>query len=246
VTDTVFIALPAFGQQNCSQTTASLIALVKELTERRMFNGFAAWTLPDIADLRDLFLTVWYDGTDASHCLMVDADIQFEPELVRDMLLADKPLCGVLYPKKRLPIEWVGSALDPADKTEGPLIELEGIGAGVLLIRRDCVANMLQAGVATVIDELGDSAIEQFLKKRGGKRIISAFQKIRQADAGGHSVRHRTLSEDFSFCHRHRQVGGKVYAVTNHAICHIGQHQYTARYADLWEKKGVDKAPNAG
>ncbi len=233
MTDTVFIALPAFGQQNCSQTTASLIALVKELTERHMFNGFAAWTLPDIADLRDLFLTVWYDGTDASHLLFVDSDMNFEPELVRDMLLADKPLCGVLYPKRRLPIKWVGSALEPEDKTEGPLIELEGVGGGVMLIRRDCVANMLQAGVATVIDELGDSAIEQFLKKKGGKRLISAFQKLKIERSS------KPLSEDFSFCHRHRQAGGRVYAVTNHMICHIGQHQYTARYADLWEKKDL-------
>lgn len=233
MTDTVFIALPAFGQQNCSQTTASLIALTKELTLRGMFNGFASWSLPDIADLRDLFLTVWYDGTDASHLLLTDADMQFEPELVRDMLLADKPLVGALYPKKRLPIEWVGSALTPEAEPDGNLLELEGVGGGVMLIRRDCVTAMMEKGVATVSDGLGDSSIEKFLKGRGGKRLISAFQKIQLEPK-------RRLSEDFSFCHRYRQAGGKVYAVTNHVLCHIGMYQYAAKYSDMLDNKAKE------
>ena len=224
--DKIFIALPAFGQQINSQTTASVVALTKELAERGMFGGFSSISFPDIADLRNVYLTVWYDCLDASHILFVDADMQFEPSLVQDMLLADKPMVGCIYPKKRLPIAWVGSALSPPKEPEGNLLELEGIGFGVTLIRRDCVANMIATGNVEIDEDMGGSAAEMVIA-HGGKRMIRAFDLYRDGK--------RRLSEDFSFCRRHRDAGGKVYAVTNHTIAHLGLYQFTARYSDMFK-----------
>lgn len=230
MTATVFIALPAFGQTNNSQTTVSLLALVQQLTLRGIASSFVAWSFPDIVDLRNLFLTIWYDRHDASHLLMVDADMQFEPELVLDMLAADKLLVGCLYPKKRLPISWVGSALTPEQLPDANgLLELEGIGCGVMLIRRDAIEAMLNKGIAPIEYELGDTSMGDVIRQYGGNRVIQAFDRVKDGK--------RTLSEDFSFCWRHRAAGGKVYAVTRHVLTHIGMHQYAARYSDLYERK---------
>lgn len=232
----IFVACPAFGQQINSQTTASLIVLTKELAERGMFGGFSALSFPDIVDLRNVFLSVWYDSLPQStHMLFVDADMQFEPELVRDMIYADKPLVGCLYPKKRLPISWVGSPLTPPAQPEAGLIELEGLGCGVMLIRRDCISNMIDAGTCEVDTDLSGTGLKSLLDPHGVTRMIRAFDKIITPDG-------RRLSEDFSFCRRHREAGGKVYAAINHALCHLGMFQFAARYGDLYKAKPAMEA----
>lgn len=226
----IFIACPAFGYQVNAQTTASLVALTKELAERGIFGGFSVLSFPDIVDLRNVFLSVFFDALDATHMLFVDADMQFEPELVRDMLNADKPLIGAIYPKKRLPMDWVGSALVPPAEPENGLLELQGLGCGVMLIRRDCIEGMIQSGQSEVDTNLSGTALNGLLEPHGVKRIIRAFDKITTEDG-------RKLSEDFSFCWRHRQAGGRVYAAIEHQLTHLGVYPFSARYSDMYAMK---------
>ena len=40
------------------------------------------------------------------------------------------------------------------------------------------------------------------------------------------------LGEDFAFCKRWRDIGGKCYCLVNDYITHVGEHQYTACFAD--------------
>jgi hypothetical protein len=213
-----------------SQTAISLIALTKEMTDRGIFGGCNAVSFPDLIDLRNIFLTLFFDRSDATHLLLVDADMQFEPQLVGDMLLADKPLIGCIYPTKRLPMTWVGSSLDPPAEPEGGLLELEYIGCGVMLIRRDCIEKMIAADQVEIETDLTKTALAGLLKPQGANRLIKAFDKLTNSQG-------RYLSEDFSFCERHRKAGGKVYAVIDHQITHLGIMPFTARYSDLYERK---------
>ena len=40
------------------------------------------------------------------------------------------------------------------------------------------------------------------------------------------------MGEDFSFCQRWKDIGGKCYAYITDSIVHIGEHQYEGRFAD--------------
>ena len=224
----LFIAVPAFGHQINSQTAVSLVALTQQLTLAGIPTSISALSFPDLVDLRNVFLSTFYDGLDATHMLFVDADMQFEPNLVQDMLNADKPLVGCLYRTKRLPGAWVGSALTPAPDPENGLLELEGIGCGVMLIRRDCVSNMIETGYAEVQTDLRGTAMKGLLDPHGVKRIIRGFDKVVTEDG-------RHLSEDYSFCHRHRKAGGKVYAAINHSVTHLGVMPFVGRYSDIYK-----------
>lgn len=220
----VFICLPAFGQVNTSFTTGSLVALTRHLAERGQFYGFAQKSFPDIADLRAIFLTTWLDGTDASHLLFVDADMQFEPELVLDMLAFGKPLVGALYPKRTSPLSWVGSALDGEQIVENGFMKVEGVGFGVTLVRRDCVEAIIDKGLCEVDEVMVSNIAARSLKEMGFKRMIRAFDGIKLPG--------RDLSEDFSFCHRHREAGGDVWAAIHHKVTHIGNYGFAGRFAD--------------
>lgn len=202
--------------------------LTKELVERNLFAGYATHSFPDIVDLRNVFVTTWYDAIDASHLLFVDADMNFEPSLVLDMLLSDRPLVGCIYRTKRLPGSWVGSPLDVPAQPVGKLLELEGIGCGVMLIRRDCISNMIDAGQAEIQTDLSRTALNSLLEPYGVKRLIRAFDKVVTENG-------RYLSEDFSFCYRHRKSGGKVYAAIDHIVGHLGVYPFTGRYSDMYK-----------
>lgn len=232
----IHIAVPAFGWTMQSQTTASLVALTECLVSCGAFHSFSAHSFPDIVGVRNMFLTRFYDKlTDATHMLFVDADMQFEPDLVRDMLLADKPLVGCIYPKKRLPIEFVGSAFPdrPRPEPENGLIEFEGIGCGVMLIRRDCIDAMLEQNLCDIQEDKSKTALLDMVDTPKN-RIIHAFDNIIDEDG-------RHLSEDYSFCHRHRKAGGKVYAAVDHVVCHIGQFQFASKYSDVYLNKSNEQ-----
>lgn len=227
----VFIALPAFGHVNSSHTTGSIVDVTSELAKRNWFGGFSALSFPDLEDLRAMFLTLWFDHIDATHMLMVDADMRFEASLVLDMIAADKPLVGCVYRTRSTPGKWVGSALEGPQVPENGFLKMEGVGFGVTLIRKDCVQAMLDKGNVEIRTNLDQSSAGQWLSANGAKRIIRAFDKVTTPDG-------RELSEDFSFCHRHREAGGDVWAAVNHTIIHVGDYGYTGNYANDVLKTG--------
>lgn len=228
------MALPAFGQVNTAFTTSSLYALAGHLADRGQSGGFSQMSYPDLEDLRAMFLTIWFDKVDASHILFVDADMYFEPKLVLDMIDFDQPLVGCLYPKRTLPISWVGSALAGEQVVDRGFLKVEGIGFGLTLISRDCVQAMIDGGYSEIDEDLESHTAGQMLKSQGINRMIRAFDKIKLPG--------RRLSEDFSFCERHRRAGGEVWAAIHHRVTHIGDYGFAGCYMD----GKIEPAPNVG
>lgn len=231
--NSIFIALPAFGQMNCSRTTFSLMALAKALLKSNTDYYFSDNSFPDIAESRNMLTTIWYDRTQSEHMLFIDADMDFEPQLVMDMLAFDKPLVGCLYPKRTYPLSFVGRPTAGEQVTDKGFLKVEGIGFGVTLIRRDCIEAMLNSGNATSDNRLANHAAGAMLKGLGIHRLIRAFDRI-EVETG-------YLSEDMAFCKRHRDSGGEVWASVGHKITHIGPHGYSGCYAEA-----VATAPQYG
>lgn len=225
----VFIALPAFGHTNSSKTTASLMALAKVLLANGYDYYFVDQSLPDIVDLRNILTTIWYDKTKADHLLFVDADMAFEPQLVMDMLAFDKPVVGALYPQKRLPIRFVAKLHDSRPLPVNNHLQVDGVGGGVLLVRRGCLDSLLESGAAKSDDRIAFHASGSTLQKLGVTRMIRAFDKI-ETERGA-------LSEDYSFCRRYVDIGGEIWANIGHPITHIGDYGYTGRFADVMERR---------
>lgn len=216
----VFVAFPAFGNVNCTQTTASLVGLVQAFCGRGIQSVFATLSHPDIAELRNMFLTLWLDRSDATHLLFVDADMEFAPELVLDMLALDEPVVGTMYPK-RTGSGFTG-ALVPNGKQRNGFAEAEGVGAGILLIRRDGVEAMIDNAEAGVDPRAATHCARATLSAIGITRIVRAFDPI-ETEAG-------EMSEDLSFCRRHRNGGGTVWANISHPVGHVGQHVFKGSY----------------
>lgn len=239
----ILIATPAYGEVFYTPYVSSIFSLTRMLERRKWGSNFVAISFAEIAESRNYLLTFWYDKTDASHILFIDADMGFESALIARMVEFDKPVVGTVYPKRQLNVNRIATlaargeqidraivkghefVIQPARgkalRIQKGFVEVEGCGAGILLIQRFCVDSMLQR-----IPELSDADVkyENSLAKDLG-RVIRAFDVLR--------VDGRRVSEDFAFCHRWRSIcGGEIWANVEHEITHIGLREFKARYAD--------------
>ena len=221
---TIYVALPAFGGQNASATSMSLFTLGAFLAMKGISCAGGTLSHPDIADARNMFLTMWYYlHPQSTHILFVDADMHFPPELVGDMVNFNKPLVGCVYRKKIDDLSWVGESVPSQEITvENGFVEMNRIGMGVTLISRGCVDEMIAKYPELIFDV--PSTDDMAVYSMGLRKVMRFFDKIPQG--------YLNLSEDNSFSDRYRAAGGKVYANVVHKVGHIGQKEYSGRLVD--------------
>src|ERR1700756_3909517 len=95
----IMIATPAYGEVFYTPYVSSIFRLTRLCQKQGWDFAFNAISYSEISESRNFLLTYWFDKTDASHILFVDADMGFSPELISEMIAIDKPLVGVVYPK---------------------------------------------------------------------------------------------------------------------------------------------------
>lgn len=232
----VFVSLPAYGQTLCSGTHTTLLALQREFIKHGVDGGHGTLSYPDIVEIRNIFLTIWYDKIASSHMLFSDSDMSFPPQLVIDMLGFNQPLVGALCPKKKLPIEFAGRAKVGDVRLINGHMEVAGVGGAIMLIRRDVVEKMLER-----FPEISDTitvknhAARDILESQGVKRMIRAFDPV--------VIDGEKFSEDLSFCHRWTMCGGEVWANIMHPVTHIGLYEFTGCYYEQI-KDHIQPSPN--
>lgn len=221
----VFVFCPAFGRQITSTTFEATHQLMSAFMSKGIHAGISTFSWPDIAEIRNMVLAFWYDAMpESTHLLFVDADMGFAPEMVLDMMQFSEPMVGAAYPKRTYPIEWAGSGIEAPESRQG-FIEVEGLGMGCFLIRRDAITTMIEKFPELVFDYMTLTD----LAKMGAKRTFGFFDPIRGPNG--------KVSEDISFCRRYRETGGKVWASVAHSVTHVGPWGFTACLADERKEK---------
>lgn len=173
--------------------------------------------------------------SDATHLMFIDADIRFEPTQLIKMLLADKDvLCGV-YPKKainwdkvkyaiengiteqrqleRNSVDWVVTAETTEDfhekmNAQTPQEIIYG-GTGFMMIKRE-VFEKLKPHVITY----KNNTIHM------DEDTYGFFQLCVDPETNV------LLSEDYFFCNKWREIGGKVYLAPWAILQHTGTYSF--------------------
>jgi len=233
----VFIATPCFGALLHQSYVQSLIALLQHLSAQdiRMTLGLLGHDSL-ITRSRNTLLARFLDTPEATHLLFIDADIAFDPQMVERMLRADKEVAAGIYPLKvhnwsapaRARVRG-GEPLDSAPLLyvgrlcEGEALERDGAfatavyaGTGFMMIRRDAVLRMVEHYPETRYRGIhahtgtGASAGEGY----------ALFDCTIDPETGTY------LSEDYTFCHRWRAIGGKIWLDTEGSLTHVGAHDF--------------------
>ena len=77
----------------------------------------------------------------ATHLMFVDADVGFDAESIYKLIAHNKDVVGGIYPKKTFEPDYVFNPTTDA-KRDGDLIEVDDIGTGFLLIKREVIQTM--------------------------------------------------------------------------------------------------------
>ena len=239
----ISIATPAFGEMFYTPYVQALLKLQRMAGQRKWSIRHMAISYAYVGEARNALLTHWYDKSNSTHLLFIDADMGFEPQLIADMLALDKPITGVVYTKRQVDLQKLASLAAKGEKPERAIakahdfivrqlrgrpprrikgfMEVAGCGTGIMLIKREAIAAMLKT-----LPQINDTKAKTASPLAAGlDRLIRAFDTI--------EVDGVALMDDFAFCHRwHVLCKGEIWARADQSVTHIGLHKFAASYAD--------------
>lgn len=142
-------------------------------------------------------------SSDCDEMIVIDTDLVFQPEHLRMLMEHDEPLVFGLYPRRTvrfdLPMKPLESNPTPFDQ-EGPLCEVETTARGFMRVHR-----------------------KVFERMKGSARQMSTdfglMWDFWPTSGDG-------TSEDYAFCRRWRELGGRVLVDKRILVKHAGQVQY--------------------
>lgn len=234
------LATPSYRDSFCEDYVNSILALsrwtqAQDIGLKTQFMNYA-----DIAATRNMLLTFfYYKHTDASHMLFVDDDMGFPLQLVADCVALKADICGAFYPKRQVNLAQLHASSDlplatataraagfvgqpvKNGKRRGRFAEAEFIGTGFMLISRKAIATL----VAKSDTATHPTKYDGIMARGTMPNWLTLFDR---RIIGG-----REYSEDYAFCSRWRDTGGKVWAADDCVLPHNGALKVKARYTDL-------------
>jgi hypothetical protein len=248
----VFIATPMFGGQCNYMYMISLINLLNRLGQAgipAMFEIAANESL--ITKARNI-LVEGFLKSQATHLLFLDADLGFDADDVMRMIQCDKDIIGGQYAKKKINWEVVknvvkgnpdipGHAINAvvAESTFKPVgdtltfniaepVEVESIATGLMLVNRDVFTKMAAELPEIKIISGGSETMDP-------KTMTRVTDPHREAhayfDVSIDPETRAYTSEDFTFCKRWRQLGGKIWLAPWTRTVHVGTYEYVCDLA---------------
>ncbi len=161
-------------------------------------------------------LTADFLETDCTHLLFIDGDILCTREHLERIGSHDVDIVGGIYPfKSEGKLQWCINSL-PGGATVGDdgLLEVRYVATGFMLIARRVFQAMIEA----------DGRQIEYRTDAEPHRIEHDFWRVGVRDT--EDAHRRYLTEDWFFCQRWRELGGRVYADTRVVLRHVGHAVY--------------------
>ena len=157
--------------------------------------------------------------------IFVDADVEWKPGAVQQLLKHDRDVVAGLYPYKTYPVNFPVVLQDPpyVDKKTG-LIEAAGLPTGFMRIKMQVFYAMLKA--------YGERNL-MVVDKRDPENVQKYYCFL-------NTVKEELTwwGEDLYFCKKYREIGGRVWIEPNITLHHHGMHRFTGNYLDYIDQVG--------
>ena len=183
--------------------------------------------------------------TDADYFMFIDADVHFDPESVVRLLESGHDISVACYPKKCVMWDQAkqlvkqGDQRDPAKMASSLVvnfgaanrpvvngfIEILDGPTGFMMIKRD------------VFKKLEEKFPELWCKNDHQNRDFDDYHACFDCMIDPESKRY--LSEDYAFCRRYQQTGGKIFADINTTLGHVGNLPFSACLNDRLKAKAI-------
>lgn len=221
----VWIAIPAYTGQIHLSTMRSILTDLLVLKDR----GDSVTIFDEsgnalIADCRALIVAKFLESG-ASDLVFVDSDVCWEAGALVKLLDHPVDFVAGIYPQRRDPINfsvsWVPDREELwADEKTG-LIEVAGVPAGFMRVTRNMLLKMVAQYTDTAFhcNDAPDS------------RAYALFDPYR--------IGVMKLGEDYAFCRRWRDIGGKVWIDPDIRMGHVGFKTFDGHLGNWLKNRAV-------
>ena len=216
------ICVPCYGGQVTEKHYVSMMSYTIACMKNDM--TFSIETLANeslVTRARNNLVAKMMLNPKATHLMFIDADVGFDPESVYKLIAHNKDVVGGIYPKKTFEPDYVFNPSEGAER-DGDLLEVDDIGTGFLLIKREVIQKMF--------DSFPD------LKYKNSININNEAEPFMYAlfDTLIDKKTDTYLSEDYTFCRRWQQMGGDVYLDPRTALNHVGHYTFRGNIRKLF------------
>ena len=242
----IFVATPVHSEVSMHYTQ-SLLQFQQECTLRGILTSYCILKSSLVTQGRNLCVRNFLKDKQYTHLLFIDSDIGFEFKTIMTMLKADKDVIANVYPMKTINWEkiWqkiqrgnIKSAEDlqfsgymypikVADENhieiKDGVMEVTHAPTGCVLIKRETIEKM--------VEKYPDLKIEQPTVLNGNTEMLEDTM-YNFFDTLHDKENKKYYGEDFGFCQKWRDIGGKCFVYINDYISHVGEYSYTGRFWD--------------
>ena len=231
----------------------AVLKFQQECMRKNMVVSFTLLKSSLVTQGRNLCVAEFLNHEDKyTHLLFIDSDIDFKAKTIFKLLDFDKDIISVPYPMKTMSWDKIWRRLDTKEgainnadelarsgftfpvKVKDPnsitvekgLAELTHAPTGCMLIKRNVIEKMIEAYPHLEIYQ--PTNINGKEEKKDN--MYNLFDTLHDTKSK------RYFGEDFGFCQRWADIGGKVYGYIDDPISHVGEYCYTGRFKDdLWQ-----------
>jgi hypothetical protein len=167
---------------------------------------------------RNKLCKYFLDIPNAMHLLFIDSDIEFNPNDIIRLYLANKDIIGIAYALKKLYNDktiGVYNLLENSTNEDKEINEAFEIGTGIMLIKRSVLIKMIESDPDDYILLDNPEDVGKPINERKYYRFFDT--QINN---------NRYLSEDYMFCQKWRNLDGKIYLLKNTTTIHHGTFGY--------------------
>jgi len=225
----VFLSTPCYGGLCLDKYMSSVIRLqillMKEKIEL-MIDTTENESLVHRA--RNVSVGRFMQKTDCEYLMFIDADIDFDPQAVVRLIKSGHELSVACYPKKVVMWDQAAQAIKKGDDRDMAML------SSSLVVNIGATRRSIEDGFVEILDgptgfmlinrsvfkKLEEKFPELWCKNDHQNRDFDDYHAAFDCMIDPESRRY--LSEDYAFCRRWQQVGGKIYADVNTTLGHIG------------------------
>jgi len=230
----LFVSTPCYGGVCLQQYAESMLRLQRKCAEngiQMMLDTTENESLVHRA--RNLAVARFYQKTQATHFMFIDADIHFDPDAVVRLIKSDHEVAVAAYPKKCIMWDDVANYYKSGETGKDP----NRVAASLVMNFKYSNTPVVN-GFAEVLDgPTGFMLIKRdvFTKMFARYPELNCVNDHQNKDLDEYCavfdcmidpVSRRYLSEDYAFCRRWQLMDGKIYADVMTVLGHVGNIRF--------------------
>ena len=235
----VFLSTPCYGGL-CLETYVKSILRLQILMIQKGHHLYIDTTENEslVHRARNVSVGRFMQKSDADYFMFVDADIDFEPESVIRLIESKHDIAVACYPKKCVFWDQAKTSIEKGEDKNMAMV------SSSLVVNFGAQNRAIENGFIEVLDgPTGFMLIkrEVFEKMEAHYTDLNCVNDHQNRDFDKYCalfdcmidpVSRRYLSEDYAFCRRWQQIGGKIHADINTTLGHVGNLPFSGKLSD--------------